>query len=156
MRSLGSRRWLALGVAAAVVVVAGIVTGWLLLRDSDDSDGAGDRGADPVPVPSAPPGDPVAWTEYAIVGAHVQVTYEGSACQESNGAVATEHDDRVVITAYAKVKPGMCVLTVARYDVAIDLDAPLGDRPLYDGTCLEQGRARGVSLDPTCRRTPPA
>jgi len=153
MRALGVRRWTALGVAAAVVVVAGIVTAWLLHRDAGSDAGAG---TDPVRVPSAPPGAPVPWSRYAVTGGHVQVSYDGSACQESNGAVATEHADRVVITAYAKVAPGVCILTAVDYDVSVDLDEPLGDRPLYDGACLEQGRAAGTALDPACLRTPPA
>lgn len=155
MRAPGLRRWTALGVAAAVVVVAAVVTTWLLLRDPGP-DGDRDAGTDPVEIPSAPPGNPVPWSHFAVTGAHVQVSYDGSACQKSNGAVATEHADRVVVTAYAQVEPGVCILSAVRYDVAVDLDEPLGDRPLYDGACLEQGRATGTALDPACLRTPPA
>lgn len=156
MTSLGSRRPVVLGgtVLVVLVLVAAGVVAWLVLRDDGSSSG-GDARPDRE-IPAAPPGAPVPWTGYAVAGGHVQVTYDGSVCQESSAAVATEHDDRVVVTVYAKLKPGVCVLTLARYDVSVDLDEPLGDRALYDGACLEQGHPTGTSAETACRRTPPA
>ena len=135
-------------VLLAAVIAAGVL-GWRLLwRDPGTS-----HAADPAPSGTAaptPPGEPVSWTRLTVADTHLRIGYDGSPCQLSNAAVVRETPDHVVVTAYADVRPGACISMAVGYHVDVQLSAPLGSRPVYDGACLSA--AGGGALDPACRR----
>ncbi|TQK70760.1 MULTISPECIES: hypothetical protein [unclassified Nocardioides] len=139
-------------VAVLVVAVLG-VAGWRLFR-ADSSDVAEDP---PRRLQTVPAGAPITWDHLSVAAEdRLVVGYGGSACQESNGNLVEEHPDRVVITAYAQDSAQMCILVLERYEMTVELAAPLGERAVYDGACLSQTEdvGAGAAPDPRCLRTP--
>ncbi|HVK26723.1 MAG TPA: hypothetical protein VM575_00160 [Nocardioides sp.] len=134
----GASRWLACGL---LLVLVGAVAVWLRRDDEPD----------PVAIRSLPPGNPVQWSGIDVAGDGLTVSYGGSPCQESSGAFVDELDDRVVVTVYVEPAPGACAQMLQRHSLEVRLGQSLGDRPVYDGACLEQ------AVDPAamaCRRWP--
>lgn len=79
-------------------------------------------------------------------GTHLRITYGGSACQSSNDIRVTESEKRVVVTVYVVDARRACTLQLVGYELAVQLRSALGERPVFDGACLEDAGA-------SCRRT---
>ncbi|UMG92791.1 hypothetical protein [Nocardioides sp. TF02-7] len=83
------------------------------------------------------------WDRYDARGRVLRVHYLGSSCQEKAVAEVEERPRRVVVTVRATVAPGRCARAAVPRTVSVRLEAPLGDRSVHDGACLQDGSARG-------------
>ena len=137
----GARR----GIVLVVVLAVGAGVLWWLRTDAADPG--------PVQIGSAPGGAPVAWNGLRVAGDVLTVGYGGSPCQESTGSDVDERSDRVVVTVYADRAAGACTQVLQVHTLDVRLAQPLGQRPVYDGACLEQAAASGEE-DVVCRRVP--
>lgn len=71
-----------------------------------------------------------------IVGAQVELTYDGHACRDRVEVEVTEGPTSVIITITETVRTLVCRGDeYESYDVSVDLETPLGDRDLVDGAC---------------------
>lgn len=123
---------MALGALAGVLVVGGLIAGGLLLLTSGDDRITGHH-----------------WDDYSVHKARLVVHYEGSPCQDPRDNDVMETAERVEVTVRADGTLGPCAESLVRYDVRVDLDQPLGDRPVYDAACLADG-----GTDKECLRHP--
>lgn len=128
----------AVGVIGIVVFILALVGLWFWRVAPDD---ASDQ----------PSGSPTRWQSITTDADHLTVRYDGSACQKSNDLVVEEHDDQVVVTLFVDIAPGMCTAQAVGYDVTARLAAPLGDRVVLDGACLDEV---GADSDTECVRVP--
>jgi hypothetical protein len=80
--------------------------------------------------------EPKPWNKPAATdGATVRLTYDGSACRDDAHADVDQDSTRVVITVRETVRARSCDAKAVRYQVDVQLDAPLADRVLVDGAC---------------------
>jgi hypothetical protein len=121
-----------LGVLAGLLAVGGLVAGGLLLLTSGDQASTGH-----------------AWDDYSVRKGRIVVHYDGTPCERPRDSDVAETSERVEVTVWSEHPPGNCVDSLVFYDVRVDLDAPLGDRPVYDGACLADG-----GTDQECLRQP--
>ena len=121
-----------LGVLAGVLAVGGLVVGGLLLLRSGAEGSSGH-----------------AWDDYSAHKARLVVHYQGSPCQDPQDNDVVETAERVEVTVWVDHHVGQCADSQVSYDVRVDLDDPLGNRPVYDGACLADG-----GTDQECLRRP--
>ncbi|MGH1564415.1 hypothetical protein [Mumia sp. DW29H23] len=84
-------------------------------------------------------GEPVWWTRADITehGTEIRVRYTGSECDQQRSVDVDESSAEVVLTVTTRALTSGCSdVGVARTAVA-RLEAPLGERALFDGTCLD-------------------
>lgn len=111
------RQWtiLAIGFVVFAVVVVGAV---VLVRAAFE--------------PSE--GEPVGWRDPVVEGTSVTVTWDASPCAAEGEHTVDETDDRVVVTVREVPKPTLCSSPGRVQETTVELDGPLGDRELLDGS----------------------
>gem|GEM_PF-4660133 len=116
-RGTSRRQWiiLAAGFVAFLVVVVGAV---VLVRAAFE--------------PSE--GEPVGWRDPVVDGSSVTVSWDAQPCAAPGDHTVRETDDEVVITVREVPKPTLCSSPGRVEQATFDLDDPLGDRELLDGS----------------------
>lgn len=119
-------------VAVAALIGAAIVGATLLTREADPA-GATTTSAQ--------------WESYVLRGRTLIVEAPGDSCAEVAEVSVDESEERVVVTLRVETDEGSCADSAAPLRGRVQLEARLGDRPVYDGACLaEEDAAR------RCRR----
>lgn len=125
-------------IGGLVVLVALVVGALLLLRVFEDE----------------PDGVVTQWDGFRTTGQGLVVEYGASPCEEPTGSEVEETADRVVVTVWKSTFRGLCTAMLEMHPVRVALDEPLGDRPVYDGACLDDGGAEAVCLREPSDGTP--
>ncbi|MFW6774704.1 hypothetical protein ACOACO_10500 [Nocardioides sp. CPCC 205120] len=114
----GRRQWLVL--AGAVVLLLGCVIGGV----------AAVRAA----VGGEDPGTPVAWRDPVVDGSSVTVTWDASPCASTGTTTVEESADEVVVVVREVPRPALCSSPGQVRQTTVELDEPVGDRDLVDGS----------------------
>lgn len=112
---------------AAVAAFGAMAVGGVWLLESSAPSGAG---------------SPASWDGYQIRGDRLTVHYLGDTCEEDRSAEVEETPTRVVVTVRIHGSRGIPFITGCVEDgerLTVQLDEPLGERPVYDGACLDSG-----------------
>ncbi len=112
------RQWLVL-LGGFVVFLVCVIVALLLVRSSFAGDDEG------VAVP---------WRDPVVDGTTVTVTFDRSPCASTGETTVDESDTEVVVTVREVPRPTLCSSPGDVAEETIELDAPLGDRPLVDGS----------------------
>ena len=121
----------AIGVVAVAVFAAFCVGGWLLL-DVASSDERGHAAG---------------WYGYEVRDDALTVLYQGDTCEDVRSLEVEESATGIVVTVRVENRFRIPFLTGCMSDgeaLTTRLEAPVGDRPVYDGACLAAGGSGAV------------
>lgn len=112
------RQWLVL-LGGFVVFLVCVIVAVLLVRNAFAGDDEG------VAVP---------WRDPVVDGSTVTVSFDRSPCARTGETTVEESGDEVVVTVREVPRPTLCSSPGDVAQETIELDAPLGDRALVDGS----------------------
>lgn len=112
------RQWLVL-LGGFVVFLVCVIAALLLVRNAF----AGDDEGNAVP-----------WRDPVVEGSTVTVTFDRSPCARTGETTVEENADEVVVTVREVPRPTLCSSPGDVAEETVELDAPLGDRALVDGS----------------------
>jgi hypothetical protein len=121
----------AIGVVAVAVFAAFCVGGWFLLDVARSDDG----------------GHAAGWYGYEVRDDQLTVLYQGDTCEDERSLEVEESSTRIVVTVRVERDFQIPFLVACAGDgetLTARLDAPAGDRPVYDGACLATGGSSAV------------
>ena len=113
----------ALATLAGLLFAGFCLGGWLFLRSLYDADGAA-----------------ASWSYFEVTGRTVTVTYQGDTCESERSIEVHVTSDAVVLTVRVEGRPGMPFISGCVEDAetfTVELDAPVGDRLVLDGACMQ-------------------
>lgn len=112
------RQWLVL-LAGFAVFLACVIGAVLLVRSAFAGDDEGVA---------------VSWRDPVVDGSAITVTYDRSPCAGPGRTSVRESDDEVVVTVREVPRPTLCSSPGEVHEETVELEAPLGDRALVDGS----------------------
>ncbi|MDQ4051238.1 MAG: hypothetical protein M3237_00875 [Actinomycetota bacterium] len=121
----------AIGVVAVAIFAAFCVGGWFLL-DVARSDNRGHAAG---------------WYGYEVRGDQLTVLYQGDTCEEERSLEVEESPTGIVVTVRVETHFQIPFLVACSSDgeaLTARLEAPVGNRPVYDGSCLAAGGSSAV------------
>ncbi|MDF9715575.1 hypothetical protein INN71_07560 [Nocardioides sp. ChNu-153] len=114
----GRRQWLVL-VGAVVLLLGSLAGGVAAVRAA---------------VGGEDPGTPVAWRDAVVDGSSVTVTWDASPCADEGVTSVEESADEVVLVVREVPRPALCSSPGQVRQTTVELDEPVGDRTLVDGS----------------------